>query len=91
MVDTGKELEDLVYNYEPTQEQGGFTAVDLELFLLDTKLYEAGKVTAGIVLSKMGTVTCTMYKGTFCYYHCDILTALRCVLEDREMYEHEWD
>ena len=39
----------------------------------------------------LGINTCMFIDNELITYHCDILTALRCVTENREMRSYEWD
>lgn len=41
--------------------------------------------------SAMTGNTCIMRNGKFVNYHCDILTALRCGVQHRDMHTFEWD
>lgn len=83
MIDTGKELEDLVYNW-PVQSEHGFTGAD-QILILD----HIGKENLNMdkYYNALVGITCS---GN-AIYHCDILTALRCALEDRDMTLEEWD
>ena len=79
-------IEKLVYDY-PTKHKHGF---------IQTEIDELLSWFNGLNMEKwdnamMGN-TCMMDKEDgFIIYHCDILTALRCAIEDRDMYLHEWD
>lgn len=36
-------------------------------------------------------ITCMSGTKGIVIYPCDVITAISCATEDREMYEHEWD
>ena len=80
-----KELEDLVYNY-PTKNKEGFIWEEqnklLEQFP-DINIDKFNSVLTGI--------TCIMADGHLVIYHCDILQALVCGLENRNQTVAEWD
>jgi hypothetical protein len=79
-----KELEDLVYNY-PTKYEEGFTG--REIIALSEHLGIAYEK----VWDKIGVVTCGVRGGQAVIYHCDVLTGVRCTLENRDMTLEEWD
>lgn len=80
-----KELEDLVYNY-PTKYEEGFTGEEIKALSA-----QFPQTTYEKVSDKIGVVTCITRDGQTVIYHCDILTALRCALENRDMTLEEWD
>jgi hypothetical protein len=79
------QLEKLVYNYK-TRNEAGFTAAEEKELLKQfpnismDKYYDA-----------MRGNTCMMGEGGIITYHCDILKALICGLENRELTLSEWD
>ena len=82
-----KKLYDLVYNY-PTKNKSGFVSSEQEELLKQFPNINKEKY-----YNALCGITCMMDKETngFIIYHCDILTALHCGLENRKMYTYEWD
>lgn len=79
-------LRDLVYNYE-TESEYGFT---------DNEMKELLKQFPDINMDKFNSTmrgnTCMMNdKNEIINYHCDVLTALRCGIENRNMEWYEFD
>ena len=85
--DFNKKLYDLVYNY-PTKHKEGFIQTEQEELIKQFPDINMDKYNNAM----MGN-TCMMDKetGGFIIYHCDVLTALRCGLENRDMYAWECD
>ena len=88
--DTGKYdvqmLETLVNKY-PTKHEHGF---------IDPEIKELLDLFENLNMDKWDNAmrgnTCMMdAKDGFIIYHCDILTGLRCALENRDQYLHKWD
>ena len=80
-----KDLEKLVYDY-PTKYQTGFLSneqKDLLTQFPDINMDRYYDVLTGI--------TCQMEAEGIVIYHCDILQAIVCGLENRTMYAEEWD
>ena len=79
------DLEEIVYKY-PTKYKEGFIVKEYQELL---------KKFPNINMDKFNNalcgITCMVIDGQTISYHCDILTALRCGIEDRDMYLHEWD
>jgi hypothetical protein len=74
-------LQELVYGFK-TQNKEGFTFEEQKKLLsmftkINMKRYNEA----------LTGITCS---GNY-IYHCDILTALRCGMEDRNMKSYEWD
>ena len=82
---SNKKLERLVNDF-PTKYEEGF--VHKEIMKLVSRFSET---TYDEVMEKMGVVTANLRDGQTVYFHCDVLTALRCAIEDREMTVGEWD
>ena len=85
-----KELESKVYNY-PTKYPEGFTSDEMEKLLEDYPNVEMSKFNDAM----MGN-TCMMKceddgKMQIVNYHCDVLKALICGLENRQLRIEEWD
>jgi len=78
-------LSDLVYKY-PTKNQIGFTGK--EYMKLASKFSTLNKTQFENALKG---ITCQMINGEFVIYHCDILLALQCGLENRKPTGYEWD
>lgn len=79
-------LEDLVYNY-PFKHTNGFTSDEQKELLKQfpdinmDKYYDA----------MMGNTGMVNDEGKFITYPCDIVTALRCGIENRDIHLSEWD
>lgn len=80
-----KELEKLVYDY-PTKYKEGFLPEEIEAIKENFTDLDVDKFD----LAMRGS-TCTMKEEKFVMYHCDVLTALSCGIEGRDMYLSEWD
>jgi len=79
-------LEEVVYNY-PTKHKAGFIDIEIKE-LLD--LFE--NLNMDKWNSAMMGNTCMMDEaGAIITYHCDVLTALKCTLENRDQTIEEWD
>lgn len=80
-----KRLEDLVYKF-PTKYDIGFTKEEedklLELF---------PDINTGKYINALRGITCQIRDGKIVTYHCDILKALICGIEDRDLKYWEWD
>lgn len=80
-----KELKNIVYNF-PTSNREGFIQNEQEELLKQfpkcnmNKYYDA-----------MRGNTCMMREGNIITYHCDVLTALTCGLENRDINQFEFD
>lgn len=80
-----KELEEKIYNY-PTKYKEGFIKEEIEEIVKEypsmnmDKFYEA-----------LRGNTCTVREGKMITYHCDILKAVTCGLENRNLTVAEWD
>lgn len=78
-------LEDLVYNY-PTKHQEGFTPGEIKEILSnfqDINMDKFHDALSGITMMSINQESII--------FHCDILTALRCGIEDRDIRLQEWD
>ena len=84
---TNTELKDLVYNY-PTRSKYGFMSDEQKALLEQFPNINMDKYNDALC-----GITCMRdeVSGDFIIYHCDILTALKCGIENRDMYSHEWD
>jgi len=78
-------LHDLVYNFK-TKHKGGFTEADQQKLLK-----KFPKINMEKYKNAMMGHTCVMVDGELVIYHCDVLGALRCGLENRNLTEAEWD
>ena len=78
-------LEKLVYEY-PTKYPEGFIWEEQKKLLL---LFP--KINQDKYWEAMRGNTCIMRDGHIVSYHCDILTALHCGIENRDITEAEWD
>jgi hypothetical protein len=82
-----KNLEDLVYNY-PTKHKEGFTTDEQRALVSKFPNINMDKYWD----AQMG-ITCMRddETGQFIIYHCDVLTSLRCGIENRDITLAEWD
>lgn len=79
-------LEELVYQY-PTKHKHGFTDVEQQEML---DLFE--NINMDKYNSTMMGNTCMMdEEDGIITYHCDVLTALKCGIENRDQTVGEWD
>ena len=82
-------LKDLVYNYK-TISEWGFMQEEIQKLIDKFPNFNIDKYNDAM----MGN-TCMMinYKGkdTIVNYHCDVLTGLRCGVENREQFGYEFD
>ena len=79
-----KNIKEIIDNY-PTRYKEGFMGAEINSFLeeynLDKeKFYE-----------KLGINTVMVIGGETITYHCDIATALFCLIENRDKHLWEWD
>ena len=81
-----KELEGKVYDY-PTKYAEGFLQEELDVLLKDYPNINMDKFHDAL----MGNTCGIDANGKLIQYHCDIVTALRCGIENRDMYLYEWD
>lgn len=79
------ELRELVYRW-PTRNKIGFMPDELEA--IKNKFPQINEETFNMAM--FGN-TCAAIDGQHCMYHHDVLTALRCGLENRDMKFEEWD
>lgn len=82
----GQMLHDLIYKF-PTKHEHGF---------IDTEIEELLSLFENLNMDKWNSAmmgnTCMMdEQDGIITYHCDVLTGLKCALENREQYSHEWD
>ena len=80
-----KELEKLVYDY-PTKYKEGFTGEEIEDIVSRFPGLNRDKFNDALMC-----ITCMVIDNLTVVYHFDILTALRCGIENREMTVGEWD
>jgi len=78
-------LRDKVYNFK-TKSEYGFTQAEMDTLLKDYPDIKMDKFNNAM----MGN-TCMVIDDEVINYHCDVLTALRCGIEDREMTFGEFD
>jgi hypothetical protein len=79
-------LKDKVYGY-PTKNEAGFIQREINELLKEYPYVAMDKFNDALV----GITGMVDKNGNFITYHCDILTALRCGLEDRYIKITEWD
>jgi hypothetical protein len=82
---TSNDLRDEVYNFK-TKNKEGFVQSEIDALI---------KEHIGINMKRFNDAmmgnTCLMRDGELVIYHCDVLTALRCGLENRDMHPYEFD
>lgn len=83
---TNKELEDLVYNY-PTKHKWGFIESEQKDILskfpnINMEKYKDAMMCNTCMLDEVDGII---------IYHRDILLALKCGVQNRDMKLHEWD
>ena len=81
----GRCLEKFVYGYKTKNEQG-FTHSEILTIL---KLFPTVKKEK--FFDALNGITCMIIGGEIVTYHCDIVTALNCGLENRNITLSEWD
>lgn len=81
-----KSIRDIVYDF-PTKYEQGFTAKD-QRSLLDHYFPQYSQEELS---EKIGVVTCIRIDDEFVIYHEDIINALYCLIENRELNQWEWD
>ena len=80
-------IEDKVYKY-PTKYKEGFLPEEIEELLEEYNYHNFNKKKFDEALTG---ITCMVREGKTLIYHCDILTALRCGVENRKQRLEEWD
>lgn len=78
-------LDKLVYSF-PTKNQIGFTAKEYDKLIKNFPTLNKDKF-----YDTLSGITCQMIDGELVIYHCDILLALHCGLENRKPHAYEWD
>jgi len=79
-------LQQKIYNY-PTEHEAGFTKKEINTLLKDYPNVNMDKFNDAM----MGNTCMVNDKGEIINYHCDVLTALRCGIENRSVKPHEFD
>ena len=74
-----------IYNY-PTKYKEGFINEEIENLLKEFPNIHKDKFN-----NALHGNTCMMKEGKIISYHCDILSAIRCGLENRDLTIWEWD
>ena len=78
-------LKNLVYSYETKYDEG----------FIDSEIEDILSKFSNLNMDKFQNAlygnTCMLKNNDVIMYHCDILTALRCAAENRNMYSYEWD
>lgn len=82
---TNLELENKIYTYK-TKYKEGFIQVELDELLKDFPSINIEKYENAF----MGN-TCMMRDGNTINYHCDVLKAILCGIENRDLKLEEWD
>jgi hypothetical protein len=81
-----KSIWDIVESH-PTKYKEGFTSDEIDSLLKD----KFPNISRDTLSEKVGVVTCMVKDDNVIFYHSDIELAMRCCLENREQYPHEWD
>lgn len=84
-MNTGKELEEFINNY-PTKYPEGFMPKEVQEILK-----KFPKINMKKFYDALCGNTCTMREGELTTYHCDLITAIRCGVENRDIKLSEWD
>lgn len=75
----------MVYEFKTKYEEG----------FIDSEIKKILKKFPNINMDKFDSalrgITCMMKGGKMVIYHCDIEKAIRCGVENRDLYYHEWD
>ena len=80
-----KKLYNLVYEY-PTKYKEGFLPDEIKEILKQFPNINMDKYDDAMMAN-----TCAMREGKLVMYHCDILAAITCGIENRDMRIEEWD
>jgi hypothetical protein len=80
-----KKLEDLVYNYKTKNKEGFLFTEEKEL------LKQFPNINMDKYFDVLKGITCVMDGENIVTYHCDILNALVCGLENRKQTIEEFD
>jgi mannose-6-phosphate isomerase class I len=80
-----KNIEELVNNY-PTKHKEGFVKEEIEELLKQFPDIHKDKFDDALC-----GITCMVINGELVIYHCDIIHALYCGLENRDLKISEWD
>ncbi len=78
-------LKERVYNFK-TKHEHGFAQADIDKLLKHYPDIDMEKFNGAF-----GVLTVMVIDGETVYYHTDVLTALRCGVEKRDMNFYEWD
>ena len=81
-----KKIRDLVYSYPTVSEHGLLDGEVRKLVNDNFKKFNWDKYYDAM----MGN-TCMMYEGKLVNYHCDVVTGIKCGLENRDIKLSEWD
>lgn len=79
------QLHEKVYEFKTKYSQG-FLKTEIKTLIKEFK-----GVTLKKMNEKLGGITVGSSPDGYLIYHCDVLTALHCILENRDMYQHEFD
>ena len=79
------DLQKLVYDY-PTKHRAGFLPEELKDIVS-----KFPKINMEKYNNAMFGNTCAMIEGKLVIYPCDVLAALRCGTENRDLKSDEWD
>ena len=80
-------LEKLVYGFR-TKHKEGFTDRELKRLL---STIGKDNINMEKYNSALTGITCMVIDEEMVIYHCDVLTALRCGMENRDIKSYEWD
>ena len=78
-------IKEKIYGY-PTKYKEGFIQTEVDNLLKNYPNIDMDKFNSAL----MGN-TCMVKNNEVIQYHCDILTALLCGIEKRDIHEYEWD
>jgi len=83
---TRAEVTEIVHNFNTTEDIG-FTSVEQALLLMQ----HFDGINMERYYNAMFCNTMAVVNGITRTYHCDIITAIMCGIEDRDMTYFEWD
>ena len=79
-----EDIKELIEEY-PTKNKEGFIHSEIMEIIIKYG------IPSDTFFDALGVNTCMMIDGDMVTYHCDIMTALYCVVEGREKHPWEWD
>ena len=78
-------IREKVYKFK-TKNKEGFIKSEIDTLLKDYPDVNMDKFNSALMC-----ITCMTIDNEIVIYHCDIEKALRCGIENRDLYDSEWD